>query len=211
MVQGADPRVLVLGVGNLLWADEGFGVRAVEALAARFAFPPNVSLLDGGTQGLYLLPHVQQADRLLVLDAVDFRLAPGTLEIVRNDDIPTCLGAHKMSMHQSSFQEVLALAMLSGQYPGDVVLIGVQPADLGDYGGSLTPPVKARLPEAVAFAIEVLAGWGAPATPRPAAHVDLLGAASLAIDAYERGRPAADEAFRGGDARFINARLEDGA
>ncbi len=200
------PRVLVLGIGTLLWADEGFGIRAVEALDAVCTFPPNVSLLDGGTQGLYLLPHVQQADRLLVFDAVDYRLAPGTLKVLRNDDIPTRLGAHKMSMHQSSFQEVLSLAMLSGQYPSDVALVGAQ---LGDYGGSLTAPLKARIPEAVAVAVALLADWGVQARPRRVPRGETLGAPSLAIAAYERGRPAADEAFRGGDARLINARLEE--
>ena len=64
----ADPapadRVLVLGIGNLLWADEGFGVRAVEALHQRHAMPTGVSLVDGGTQGLYLLDHVCDADHI---------------------------------------------------------------------------------------------------------------------------------------------------
>ena len=58
------PRVLVLGIGNLLWADEGFGVRAVEALNRDYEFPPNVILMDGGTQGLYLIEHVTSADIL---------------------------------------------------------------------------------------------------------------------------------------------------
>ncbi len=64
--------VLVLGVGNLLWADEGFGVRAVEALHQRYELPPQVSLVDGGTQGLYLLDHVCAADKVLVFDAIDY-------------------------------------------------------------------------------------------------------------------------------------------
>jgi hydrogenase maturation protease len=45
------PKILVLGIGNILWADEGFGVRAVEQFHARYRLPENVSLLDGGTQG----------------------------------------------------------------------------------------------------------------------------------------------------------------
>ncbi len=50
--------MLVLGIGNLLWADEGFGVRCVEALHQGHALPAEVSLVDGGTQGMYLLDHV---------------------------------------------------------------------------------------------------------------------------------------------------------
>ena len=74
---------LVLGIGNVLWADEGFGVRVVEALHAGWSFPGEVSFMDGGTQGLYLLPHVQEARRMLVFDAIDYRLAPGMLQVVR--------------------------------------------------------------------------------------------------------------------------------
>ena len=75
------PRALVLGIGNLLWADEGFGVRAVEALNAEYEFPANVTLMDGGTQGIYLVQHVRDADILVVFDAVDYGLAPGTMKL----------------------------------------------------------------------------------------------------------------------------------
>ena len=75
-------RTLVLGIGNVLWADEGFGVRCVETLAEGWRFGPEVTLLDGGTQGLYLLPFLEDADALLVFDAVDYGLAPGTLKIL---------------------------------------------------------------------------------------------------------------------------------
>jgi hydrogenase maturation protease len=79
---------LVLGIGNLLWADEGFGVRAVEALNASCAFPPDVLLLDGGTLGLALLDYVETSRRVLVFDAVDFGLPPGSLELLRDANVP---------------------------------------------------------------------------------------------------------------------------
>ena len=77
-------RVVVLGLGNVLWADEGFGVRCVEALQQRWQFNPDVRLVDGGTQGLYLVPHVHSARRLIIFDAVDYGLAPGTVKTVEN-------------------------------------------------------------------------------------------------------------------------------
>jgi len=70
-------KALVLGIGNILWADEGFGVRAVEAFDRRFRAPEGVEILDGGTQGLYLVQNVVEADALLVFDAIDYGLAPG--------------------------------------------------------------------------------------------------------------------------------------
>ena len=151
---------LVLGIGNLLWADEGFGVRAVEALNDGWRFPEYVTLMDGGTQGLYLLPHVQSARQVLVFDAIDYGLEPGTLQVVRDDDIPSYLGVGKMSLHQTCFQEVLELARFSGKSPERAVLVGVQPKVLKDFGGSLTEIVRAKLPEALAIGLQALADWG---------------------------------------------------
>ena len=103
-----DHRV-VLGIGNVgnLWADEGFGVRCIETLQQRYEFAPHVRLVDGGTQGLYLIQHVQAATHLLIFDAIDYGLEPGTLKTVENDEVPRFMGAKKMSLHQTGFQEVL--------------------------------------------------------------------------------------------------------
>ncbi|HNK18539.1 MAG TPA: HyaD/HybD family hydrogenase maturation endopeptidase, partial [Piscinibacter sp.] len=163
-----DERIVVLGIGNVLWADEGFGVRCVEALQAGWDFAPHVQLIDGGTQGLYLIPQVTAARRLLILDAVDYGLAPGTLKLVENDQVPRFLGAKKMSLHQTGFQEVLMLAELTGRYPEEVLLIGCQPEQLEDYGGSLRPCVKAALESALTIAVERLAAWGAAPRRREA-------------------------------------------
>ena len=81
-------QVLLLGIGNVLWADEGFGVRAVEALHQRYTFAEAVTVMDGGTQGLYLLPYVQSCGCLLVIDAIDYGLAPGTLRVIEGEDVP---------------------------------------------------------------------------------------------------------------------------
>lgn len=196
------PSILVLGIGNLLWADEGFGVRCAEALAERFALPPQVTVMDGGTQGLYLLPYVEDARRLLVFDAVDYGDAPGTLRIVVGDEVPRFMGAKKMSLHQTGFQEVLASAELLGRLPDELVLIGCQPVELEDFGGSLRDEVKAQIGPALDVACEWLTRWGAAPVPRADAG-PRLNAASLTMDAYEAGRPSEQDAWRAGDARFI--------
>jgi hydrogenase maturation protease len=159
--------VLILGIGNILWADEGFGVRAVEAFHRLYDLPDDVVLLDGGTQGLYLVNYVQEADDLLVFDAIDYGLPPGTLKIVRDDEVPKFTGAKKMSLHQTGFQEVLSAADLLGGYPGRLTLIGCQPVDLEDWGGPLTGPVRAAIAPAVEAAVAVLAAWGIAVRPRP--------------------------------------------
>jgi hydrogenase expression/formation protein len=136
---GDEPRILVLGIGNLLWADEGFGVRAVEALAEGRAFPERVTLMDGGTQGFNLLGPVEEADALLLFDAVDFGLEPATLHVLRDAEVPAFMGAKKMSLHQTGFQDVLAAAALKDRAPEAMTLIGCQPVELEDYGGGLRP------------------------------------------------------------------------
>lgn len=195
-------RVLVLGIGNVLWADEGFGVRCVEAMAETHALPAGVRLLDGGTQGLYLLPFLEEADALLVFDAIDYGLPPGTMKVVRDAEVPAFMGAKKMSLHQTGFQDVIATARLLGRCPARMVLVGCQPVELDDYGGGLRPEVAARIPEALAIARDILAGWGVPVR-EGRTESDLLADPSIRRGAYEEGRPSAEAACRVGDARFF--------
>ncbi|MBS8227967.1 HyaD/HybD family hydrogenase maturation endopeptidase [Vannielia litorea] len=197
-------RVLVLGIGNVLWADEGFGVRCVETLVASHAFPETVRLLDGGTQGLYLLPFLEEADALIVFDAVDYGLVPGTLKIVEGDEVPRFMGAKKMSLHQTGFQDVIATAQLMGYCPPELLLIGCQPEELEDYGGGLRDVVAAQIEPAIAVALERLKAWGIEAEAGQGDE-SLLADPSIKRAAYEAGRPAASEACRTGDARFFPA------
>ena len=185
-------ETLILGIGNILWADEGYGIRAVETLNERYELPEGTRLMDGGTQGIFLLPWVRSATQLLIFDAVDFGLEPGTLRLVRDADVPRFMGAKKVSMHQAGFQEVLSSAELSGQFPERLALVGVQPELLDDYGGSLTSSVKAQIDPAIDMAVEVLRGWGVDLRPRQRATSpnDLIGPGALDIGDYEQGRPS---------------------
>lgn len=184
-------NILVLGIGNLLWADEGFGVRAVQELHRRWSFPGHVTLMDGGTQGLNLLPHVQDTRRMIVFDAIDYGLPPGTLKVLANEQVPRFMGAKKLSLHQTGFQEVLAVAGLLGRLPAELVLIGVQPADIRDYGGSLNEVVRASVPAALAAALASLRRWGCSPEPRNVEPGDMatLLPGSLDMDDFGTGRP----------------------
>lgn len=197
-----EPRVLILGIGNVLWADEGFGVRCVERLAERACFPDNVTLLDGGTQGLYLLPFLEEADILIVFDAVDYGLTPGTMKTVEGDEVPSFMGAKKMSLHQTGFQDVIATSELMGYRPETLILIGCQPEELEDYGGGLRDVVSAQIDPAIDIALEKLAGLGIVAADG-AADASLLADRAILRDAYESGRPSEQDACRTGDDRFF--------
>lgn len=194
--------VLVMGIGNVLWADEGFGVRCVEHLAQNWSLPADVTLLDGGTQGLYLLPFLEEAETLIVFDAVDYGLEPGTLKVVEGDEVPRFMGAKKMSLHQTGFQDVIATAQLMGYCPETLLLIGCQPEELEDYGGGLREPVAAQIEPAVHVALTRLAQDGYVAKPGRTSG-ELLADPSIMQEAYETGRPAEEEACRIGDDRFF--------
>ncbi len=169
------PQVLILGIGNILWGDEGFGVRAAEAFHAAYETPRGAEVMDGGTQGLYLVQHVTAAGDLLVFDAIDYGLPPGTLHVVHGDEVPKFTGAKKLSLHQTGFQEVLSAADLLGRAPRRLALVGCQPLDLEAWGGALTDPVRAAIGPALAAAAAILAGWGVPLAPRRTPGAGLLG------------------------------------
>lgn len=155
---------LIMGLGNILCADEGLGVRLSERLYAHWDFGPDVEIIDGGTQGLPLLQHVERADKLVILDVVDFGLEPGEL-VVHHGAMPAYLTAKKMSAHQASFAEVLGMAQFRGFYPNEIVLVGMQPVDM-TYGEPLSERAMQALPELEKMALEVLRSMGHEARPQ---------------------------------------------
>ncbi|GAA6212723.1 hypothetical protein NBRC116602_24640 [Hyphomicrobiales bacterium 4NK60-0047b] len=199
------PRVLILGIGNVLWADEGFGVRTVEHMYRHYQAPEHVKIMDGGTQGLYLVQHIRETDYLVVFDAVDYGLEPGTMKLVKDDEVPKFLGAKKMSLHQTGFQEVLATSEMLGDYPKSMLLIGVQPVELEDYGGSLRPKVKEQIEPAIEHAISYLKTLGVDVQKRDVSLPDdgMVGCEIVTLEAYEKERPSEGDACRVGDDRLI--------
>ena len=150
---------VLLGIGNVLWADEGFGPRVAARLLEEDGLPPDAEVVDGGTQGLYLLPLVQDAERLIVFDAVDFGRPPGEMVVLRDGDIPAFFGQRPLSLHQTGFTDVLAAAELTGRLPRAVTLIGVQYADIETWGGGLSPAVAAAVAPAIAAGRRELQSW----------------------------------------------------
>ena len=195
---------LVIGVGNLLWADEGFGVRCAEAFGRQFEVPSNVEVMDGGTQGLSLVNVLAEAKRVLIFDAVDLGLPPAELVVARGEDVPKFAAGKKVSLHQSSMMEVLALAeFMGGGAPEKLTLIGCQPVELDDYGGGLRPAVAARVPEAIALAHEELQSWGLTLKDAAPATSEAIMPEAVGWHPYETERPSAEAACRFGDERVL--------
>lgn len=161
-------RTLVLGLGNVLLGDEGVGVFVADTLARRFAFPPGVAVLDGGTLGLDLLPRLDGVARLLLVDAVRADRAPGTLVRLEGTDVPAALHV-KVSPHQVGVGDLLAAARLVGREPPEVVLWGIEPARLAP-GTGFSPAVAEALPRLTDAVLGELAGWGIAALPAATAE-----------------------------------------
>ena len=155
--------VLVLGIGNIIMSDDGAGVRVVQRLAEEFRFPPEVMVLDGGTLGLDLLPELEGVEKLIVVDAVETGKPPGTLVRLTGDDVSIAVET-KVSPHQMGLKDLLAAASLQGSLPGELVLLGIQPARV-ETGTVLSPAVAARLESLMGNVVDKLARWGIAAEP----------------------------------------------
>ena len=159
---------IVVGLGNPLMGDDGIGLAALERLRETRHVSDAVELVDGGTWGMNLLPLIEDAERIIFLDAIDAGLPPGTLVVLERDELPRYF-AHKLSPHQIDLREVLALAELRDTLPRDVVAIGIQPA-LIELRTDLSPLAWDALDSAVAAAAARLQAWGLPAPAREIVH-----------------------------------------
>ena len=150
--------VTVLGIGNIILRDEGFGVRAMEYLDEHFRFPPEVQLLDGGTLGPELLHFVTGTEHLLILDAVAGDAPPGTVYRFEDDAVMAHF-QEKMSSHEIGIQDVLAWLTVTDRAIPNVVVLGMQPYEL-TAGLTLSPEMEAALPAFAQRAVEERIRWG---------------------------------------------------
>ena len=145
---------MVLGVGNLLFTDEGVGIHAIKALLERYEFPENVSIEDGGVLGMNLLGIISEADQLIVVDAIKNGGAPGALHRLAGDEIPKRILA-KNSLHQVDLLEALTLCQALDNVP-ETVIVGVEPEDIETLCLELTPPVKEKMDDLIAMVLREL-------------------------------------------------------
>jgi hydrogenase maturation protease len=138
--------------------DDGLGVAAVERLQARYVLPPSVEVIDGGTWGMRLLPAIEDAESLLLVDAIDLDRPPGTQIVLARDELPRTF-FHKLSPHQIDVGEVLALCEIRGRLTREAVAIGVQPAHVA-FGAPMSDGVAGRLDAVVDAVVQQLLKWG---------------------------------------------------
>ena len=150
-------EITVLGIGNTILSDEGFGVRVVEFLQKNYAFPDNVNLIDGGTLGVELIHFVAGTSKLLIIDSIDGGVAAGQTFHLRDAEILKHF-TQKISAHEVGIQDILTMLEITGKKIPCVELIGAQPFSL-DAGINLTPPMQKLLPIFADKALEILTRW----------------------------------------------------
>ncbi len=138
--------VLVVGVGNLIQRDDGFGVHAVRALVEE-GLPDNVDLFDGGSLGPEMLPWLEGRKKIVFIDAVNADMEPGTIFRFEPHDLQYHM-EEKTSIHQIGLIDTLSMAELMGEVPNDVVIIGVQPKII-DWGEDLSPELENVIPKVI--------------------------------------------------------------
>jgi len=156
----APAPVAVIGLGNVLIGDDGFGPTVIALLRAGWEFPEDVELIDGGTPGLHLLAAVHGRDALVVIDTVAGPGAPGEVRRFRREELTALPILSRVSPHDPAILEALAIAELTGRGL-DVLVVGVVPASLA-MEATLSPPVRAACLAAAALVVEELRRLGVP-------------------------------------------------
>ena len=151
-------HIIILGVGNLLLSDEGFGVHVIKLLEKRYTFPQNISVVDGGVLGLNLLGVISEADNLIIIDAVKNGEAPGSIYRIHGADIPERFRA-KNSLHQVDLLETLTFCQVLDQMP-ETVIIGVEPEDIETLSVELTPTTAEKVEKVIRMILSELDGLG---------------------------------------------------
>ncbi|HXK01286.1 MAG TPA: hydrogenase maturation protease [Verrucomicrobiae bacterium] len=159
-------RACVIGLGNVLLGDDGFGPWAVEMFRCRYECGPNVEILDLGTPGLDLAPYLYGRDLVVIADAVQAREQPGTLRIYFEAALLARPGLIRTSAHDPGVQESLAQLRLAGHAPSELIILGVVPESSG-LGTGLSLPVLRNSGVAVDNLARLLRERGIDCRSRP--------------------------------------------
>lgn len=148
------PRnVLILGVGNLLLSDDGFGVHVINELR-NIPLPSSVTLIEAGIVSHQLIPDFHEADLLIFVDAVEAGDVPGSIFKFSPDDMRFMTNL-KMSLHDMSLMDVLHMTELTGKRP-ETIIIAVQPKDVKSCSMELSDEIRAVIPKVIELIIEEL-------------------------------------------------------
>lgn len=167
-------QTVVLGVGNILYGDEGVGVYGAQVLADGFRFSPAVDVVDGAMLGFAMLELFSQATTLIVLDALAADAEPGSIFRLPAEELRQLRPGFRPAAHEVDPLHLLRMAPLLGHVP-DMVLLGIVPAHT-DIGVGLSPVLEAAFPSFIETALHELRAAGIEVQPAaPVALQDAVG------------------------------------
>jgi hydrogenase maturation protease len=149
---------IVLGLGNVAQADDGLGIHAVRELVARYDLPPGVEVIEGGTAGLLLVPTLSDADRAVIVDAIDLAAVPGTLHRLEGPAWSTAF-LRRFTPRDTGLTDLLGATALAGALPANLVLLGLQLERIG-WGCEPTSAVREAIPALIDAVVDALRQWG---------------------------------------------------
>jgi len=166
----APVQTAVIGVGNILFCDDGLGVYASQVLAKNYDFSPAVDVLDGGTLGMNLLSYFQRYERVIVLDAISVSddSPPGTVYSMPATALQA-MGAYRQTAHEVEVLQTLEMGALAGGM-ADIQIVAMVPEDIESVKMGLTDSVETHLPNLIESILQQLAQWSITATPKPSPH-----------------------------------------
>lgn len=160
--------IRVIGLGNVLMGDDGFGPYVIHELTGAYEFPPNVALIDAGTPGLDLTPYLMHATKLIVVDTVRSDGPAGSIRLYRRDDILRHAPQPRLGPHDPALKETLLALEFSGTAPDEVLLVGIIPGRTIPTPG-LSPNVRAAVGYAALEVLLELSRLGVVVRPRAGA------------------------------------------
>jgi hydrogenase maturation protease len=157
--------IRVLGLGNVLMSDDGFGPYVARVLEAFYEFPDDVEVIDVGTPGLDLTPYLLDTDAVIFVDTVTADGAPGDTRVYDRSEILKYPPRVRTGPHDPALKEALLTVDAAGAGPVVVTLIGVIPKWIAT-GVALSPPVSQSVTTVARMVIDELDRLGVRAVPR---------------------------------------------
>ncbi len=160
-------KIVIIGIGNILFWDEGVGVYAGKYLEHNFRFTPEIEIIDGGTLGFALMDYYLSNDRVILLDTLSIEDEPGTVYHIPADEL-LGLGGYRKTAHEVEVVEMLEICSLQGNV-AEVSVVGIIPEDITTVKMGLSDPLKANFHRMVEQVIEELGreGVSADVIPQP--------------------------------------------
>lgn len=160
---GATKKILILGIGNLLFKDEGIGVHVVEKII-NMALPANVEVVDGGIDSYAFEYFIENRDKVIVVDTMRAGGGPGSIYRLSGEEF---LGRPRefKTTQEMEFEDALRIAILMKTNPKELVVIGVEPEDTGAEAHiceiGLSPSIENKIPKIIQMVMKEIETAGA--------------------------------------------------